>query len=85
MAFAARELEQQGATLLKIKLDDHYISERLVAIRAAVPQATLIVDANESWQAEGLVARCQLLADLGVAMLEQPLPAGDDAALDLRR
>jgi len=82
MAFAARELEQQGATLLKIKLDDHYISERLVAIRAAVPQATLIVDANESWQAEGLAARCQLLADLGVAMLEQPLPAGDDAALE---
>ena len=39
MAFAARELEQQGATLLKIKLDDHYISERLVAIRAAVPSA----------------------------------------------
>ncbi|HAT5001626.1 TPA: L-Ala-D/L-Glu epimerase [Serratia marcescens] len=82
MAFAARELERQGATLLKIKLDDHYISERLVAIRAAVPQATLIVDANESWQAEGLAARCQLLADLGVAMLEQPLPAGDDAALE---
>lgn len=74
MAFAARELERQGATLLKIKLDDHYISERLVAIRAAVPQTTLIVDANESWQAEGLAARCQLLADLGVAMLEQPLP-----------
>ncbi|MBZ6388131.1 enolase C-terminal domain-like protein, partial [Pantoea piersonii] len=26
-------------------------------------------------------ARCQLLADLGVVMLEQPLPAGQDAAL----
>ncbi|CAI0892903.1 L-Ala-D/L-Glu epimerase [Serratia entomophila] len=82
MAFAARELERQGATLLKIKLDDHLISERLVAIRAAVPQATLIVDANESWQVEGLASRCQLLADLGVAMLEQPLPAGEDAALE---
>lgn len=53
MAFAARELEQQGATLLKIKLDDHYISERLVAIRAAVPRATLIVDANESRRRKG--------------------------------
>ena len=82
MAFAAKELEQQGATLLKIKLDDHLISERLVAIRTAVPQMTLIVDANESWQAEGLASRCQLLADLGVAMLEQPLPAGDDSALE---
>lgn len=82
MAFAAKELEQQGATLLKIKLDDHLISERLVAIRTAVPQMTLIVDANESWQAEGLASRCQLLADLGVAMLEQPLPASDDSALE---
>lgn len=82
MAFAAKELAQQGATLLKIKLDDHLISERLVAIRTAVPQMTLIVDANEAWQAEGLAARCQLLADLGVAMLEQPLPAADDSALE---
>lgn len=82
MAFAARELEQQGATLLKIKLDNHFISERLVAIRAAAPQMTLIVDANESWQTEGLAARCQLLADLGVAMLEQPLPACEDSALE---
>ncbi|SPW39255.1 putative mandelate racemase/muconate lactonizing family protein [Escherichia coli] len=53
-----------------------------MAIRTAVPDATLIVDANESWRAEGLAARCQLLADLGVAMLEQPLPAQDDAALE---
>ncbi len=52
-----------------------------MAIRAAVPDATLIVDANESWHAEGLAARCQLLADLEIAMLEQPLPAGEDEAL----
>lgn len=81
MASSARALWQHGARLLKIKLDDSFITERLVAIRTAVPQATLIVDANESWQAEGLAARCQLLADLEVAMLEQPLPAGQDAAL----
>ena len=81
MASSARALWQHGARLLKIKLDDAFITERLVAIRTAVPQATLIVDANESWQAEGLAARCQLLADLEVAMLEQPLPAGQDAAL----
>jgi L-alanine-DL-glutamate epimerase-like enolase superfamily enzyme len=75
-----KHLYEAGATLLKVKLDDRLISERMVAIRAAVPQATLIVDANESWHSEGLAARCQLLADLGVAMLEQPLPANDDAA-----
>ncbi|QDY42015.1 L-Ala-D/L-Glu epimerase [Candidatus Pantoea soli] len=81
MASSALALWQYGARLLKIKLDDHLISERLVAIRAAVPEATLIVDANESWRAEGLAARCQLLADLQVAMLEQPLPADQDVAL----
>lgn len=81
MAASAKALYDSGATLLKIKLDDRLISERMVAIRTAVPQATLIVDANESWHSEGLAARCQLLADLDVAMLEQPLPAHEDAAL----
>lgn len=81
MASSALALWQHGARLLKIKLDNNFISERLVAIRSAVPEATLIVDANEAWQAEGLAARCQLLADLQVAMLEQPLPAAQDAAL----
>ena len=71
-ANSASTLWQAGAKLLKVKLDNHLISERMVAIRTAVPDATLIVDANESWRAEGLAARCQLLADLGVAMLEQP-------------
>lgn len=80
MAASAAALWEKGATLLKIKLDARLISERMVAIRSAVPEATLIVDANESWRPEGLAARCQLLADLNVAMLEQPLPAQDDAA-----
>ena len=75
MAASAAALWQAGAQLLKVKLDDRLISERLIAIRQAAPEATLIVDANESWHSEGLAARCQLLADLGVAMLEQPLPA----------
>jgi L-alanine-DL-glutamate epimerase-like enolase superfamily enzyme len=65
MAASAKALYDAGATLLKVKLDDRLISERMVAIRSAVPAATLIVDANESWHPEGLAARCQLLADLG--------------------
>ncbi|WP_413738813.1 L-Ala-D/L-Glu epimerase [Sodalis sp. RH21] len=81
MAAAALRYWEAGARLLKIKLDDRLITERMVAIRTAVPDATLIVDANEAWQPEGLATRCQLLADLGVAMLEQPLPAEQDAAL----
>lgn len=81
MANSAKALWDKGARLLKVKLDDHLISERMFAIRAAVPDATLIVDANEAWHSDGLAARCQLLADLNVAMLEQPLPATEDEAL----
>lgn len=81
MANSAKALWDKGARLLKVKLDDHLISERMFAIRTAVPEATLIVDANESWHSDGLASRCQLLADLNVAMLEQPLPAGEDSAL----
>lgn len=81
MAEAALAYWRAGTRLLKIKLDNRLITERMVAIRAAVPDATLIVDANEAWPPEGLASRCQLLADLGVAMLEQPLPAEQDAAL----
>ncbi|MFG0515493.1 L-Ala-D/L-Glu epimerase [Kluyvera intermedia] len=82
MAASAKALFDSGATLLKVKLDNHFISERMVAIRKAAPDATLIVDANESWRGDGLAARCQLLADLNVAMLEQPLPVGEDEALE---
>lgn len=82
MAASAKALCASGATLLKVKLDNHFICERMVAIREAAPQATLIVDANESWRGDGLAARCQLLADLNVAMLEQPLPVGEDEALE---
>lgn len=53
MANSASTLWQAGAKLLKVKLDNHLISERMVAIRTAVPDTTLIVDANESWHAEG--------------------------------
>lgn len=83
MAAAATRLWEKGASLLKIKLDNYQVIERMTAIRRAVPDATLIVDANESWHPEGLEDRCQRLAELNVAMLEQPLPAQQDEALAL--
>lgn len=83
MAISAARLWEKGASLLKVKLDNHQVNERITAIRAAVPEATLIVDANESWTPDDLESRCQLLAELKVAMLEQPLPAYQDEALTL--
>lgn len=68
--------------LLKVKLGrpDGDI-ERIRAVRCAAPDSTLIVDANEGWSFDQLGTYAALLADLGVALIEQPLPAGRDAQL----
>jgi len=78
MAQAAR---QAARSLLKIKLGGAGDPERIRAIRQAVPDAELIVDANEGWSRENLAENLAACADAGVAMVEQPLPAADDAAL----
>jgi len=67
---------------LKVKLDSEDIVERIDAVRAAAPNSGLIIDANESWDLETLKAVTPPLAKLNVAMIEQPLPAGEDAALE---
>jgi L-alanine-DL-glutamate epimerase-like enolase superfamily enzyme len=70
-----------GRPLLKIKLAGEGDEARLAAVRAGAPDSTLIVDANESWDAESLARRLAVCADFGVALVEQPLPAGRDEAL----
>jgi len=79
MAQAARANARRP--LLKVKLGGGGVRERLTAIRAAAPTARLIIDANEAWSADQLVALGSDLARLGVAMIEQPLAAGADAVL----
>ena len=54
---------------------------RLEAVRAGAPRARIIVDANEGWTADAYAALAPALVGLGVEMVEQPLPAGGDAAL----
>ncbi|MPZ59441.1 MAG: dipeptide epimerase [Rhizobiales bacterium] len=67
--------------LLKVKLGGAGDPARIGAVRRAVPGATLIVDANEGWNAENLYENLAACADAGVMLVEQPLPAGDDAVL----
>ena len=79
---AAQAREHAGLPLLKIKLGEPARdAERLSAVRAAAPGARLIVDANEGWTPDCLEALCRQAAELGVEMIEQPLPAGEDVAL----
>ncbi len=67
--------------LLKIKLGTPDDMPRLEAVRAGAPDARIIVDANEGWSANIYADLAPHLVRLGVDLVEQPLPAGDDDAL----
>ncbi|HQR25339.1 MAG TPA: enolase C-terminal domain-like protein, partial [Steroidobacteraceae bacterium] len=68
--------------LLKVKLDGHQPVERITAIRRARPDARLVVDANQGWTFDQLQKVAPAFAELGVLMIEQPLPRGGDTALE---
>jgi len=67
--------------LLKIKLGTPDDMARLEAVRRGAPASRIIVDANEGWTAEVYADLAPHLLRLGVQMVEQPLPAGDDDML----
>jgi L-alanine-DL-glutamate epimerase-like enolase superfamily enzyme len=79
MAEAARAAAARP--LLKLKLGSEEPLARVAAVREAAPAARLIADANEAWTAPQLERLAPGLAQLGVELVEQPLPAGADAAL----
>jgi len=67
--------------LLKVKLGGEGDPERIAAVRAAAPGATLIVDANEGWNTRNIAANLEACARAGVVLVEQPLPEHEDGAL----
>jgi L-alanine-DL-glutamate epimerase-like enolase superfamily enzyme len=67
---------------IKVKLNDDRPLERITAVRAARPDAVIVVDANQGWSFEQLVELAPRFNELGVAMIEQPLPRGGDEALE---
>jgi L-alanine-DL-glutamate epimerase-like enolase superfamily enzyme len=69
------------APLIKIKVDAHDPAAAIRAVRACAPAAALIVDPNESWDQALVRATMPVLAECGVAVLEQPCPAEADAWL----
>jgi len=80
------KMEQQARAnahrpLLKIKLGTPDDMVRLEAVRRGASDARIIVDANEGWTAEVYADLAPHLIRLGVQMVEQPLPAGDDDML----
>ncbi len=81
-AMASKASAAMDCPILKIKLSDHMPLEKLAAIRAARPDAKLVVDANQGWDFELLQSALPELQKLGLEMLEQPLPRGADELLE---
>ena len=67
--------------LVKVKLDNKDIIEKMTAIAKAAPDSEFIVDANEGWSIDDLRNCCEQLKALNVILIEQPLQAGHDQDL----
>ncbi len=69
--------------ILKLKLGgDSSDLPRVEAVRAAAPNARLLIDANESWSVEHYEKIIPALKKLGIELIEQPFPADTDEALE---
>jgi len=68
-----REAEPFAA--IKVKLGGPEDEAALRAVRAATDKA-IRVDANEGWDFERALRAVELCAEMGVELIEQPLPAG---------
>jgi L-alanine-DL-glutamate epimerase-like enolase superfamily enzyme len=85
-AMAEAAAKVRARELIKVKLGgeggpDMDIA-RMAAVRAAAPDARFIVDANEAWGGTNIARTAAALAQLNVELIEQPVPAGQDAQLD---
>jgi len=80
-AMAAQARENAWRPLLKVKIGGENDIARIRAVTGAAPGSRLILDANEGWTEDNIEENMAIAAELGVALIEQPLPAGKDAIL----
>ncbi|MCV9996835.1 dipeptide epimerase [Pararhizobium sp. YC-54] len=80
-AMAAHTAQYAHRALLKIKVGTSDDASRIRAVRAAAPSSAIILDANEGWTEANLAYHFAVCAESGVALIEQPLPAGQDGLL----
>ena len=68
--------------LLKVKIGDEEGIQACLAILEARPDAELIVDANEAFSPDELPDLTAQLNHPRIALIEQPVPAGQDRSLE---
>ena len=82
IAASQEELERKVAEaepypVLKVKLGTPRDEEVIRTVRAAAPTKVLRVDANAAWTPKRALRMIEVLAELGVEFVEQPLPPQD--------
>jgi L-alanine-DL-glutamate epimerase-like enolase superfamily enzyme len=80
-AMATQAAQHAYRALLKVKVGTADDASRIRAVRAAAPDSAIILDANEGWTEANLAHHFAVCAESGVALIEQPLPAGRDGLL----
>ena len=72
------------AKSLKLKLEGNIDvdGERMRVVREARPDVSLVVDANQGFAADDLEELGRAASDYSVALIEQPLKRGEEAALE---
>ena len=79
MAEDARSAFGRGLEILKVKVGgkDELDIERIVAIREAVPNARLLIDANQAWGVEESLEIIKAITPLNIELIEQPVLGSD--------
>ncbi|ESX09490.1 N-acetyl-D-Glu racemase DgcA [Mesorhizobium sp. LSJC264A00] len=80
-AMAAQARANAGRPLLKVKIGGDNDMARIRAVTEAAPDSRIILDANEGWTDANIIENFAFAAEHGIALIEQPLPAGHDAIL----
>lgn len=80
-AMAASTKAFANRPLIKVKVGGENDADRIRAVAEAAPASRIIIDANEGWNEDNIVENMLAAAKAGVVLIEQPLPAGNDAIL----
>lgn len=67
--------------LLKVKVGGPDDPARIRSVAGSAPHSRIIIDANEAWTPDNLRRNLLAAAEFGAVIVEQPLPAGQDAIL----
>ena len=79
MRTKAADAFRSGMDILKIKVGagDRDDAQRIRAVAEAVPDAALLVDANQAWDVPETMEFIEAVSDLDIALIEQPVAACD--------